>query len=283
MDLKADIPNEYEQSGVKYQQHRSEEFLLAEYKHLADSFRRNEDIGEKRVNFLIVLVTAVITALITLANLPALAGSDFETLNIEDVDLLMGFALLALLLLGIVTLQRMLHRNRVTDEYKRAMDMIRSLFRDWDQRIESYRPFVEMLRLSIHSGFQRALDEGKSNPVALELRQEFEKANIALSKNAQVGRRETGKKWLIKDKDTRKTYLIKKEGEKLNVYRPRKLGTGGLAEMGTVINSLVVAGLCVLLARFCSWPVGAQIGVALAGFIIAVVAQCRYMKYYYER
>ena len=34
-------------------------FLLAEYQRLADSFWKNEEVGEKRVNFLITLVTAV--------------------------------------------------------------------------------------------------------------------------------------------------------------------------------------------------------------------------------
>jgi len=43
-------------------------FLLAEHEHFGDSFWRNEETGEKRVNFLITLVTAVLAALVALAS-----------------------------------------------------------------------------------------------------------------------------------------------------------------------------------------------------------------------
>lgn len=111
------------------QQRGSEEFLLAEHQHFADSFWRNEEVGERRVNFFILLATAVISALAAL-----------EKIDSENISLLTAFALLALLSIGIVTLQRMLRRNRVTDEYKEAMKIIRGYFKEWDPRLEMYQP-----------------------------------------------------------------------------------------------------------------------------------------------
>ena len=112
---------------------RTEDFLLAEYRTMAESFWRNEEAGERRVNFLITLVTAVIGAIIALVN-----QSD---LTRETVYFAALFALLALLIFGIVTLMRLIRRNRVTDEYKHAMDLVRSFFRGQDERLQGYEPF----------------------------------------------------------------------------------------------------------------------------------------------
>lgn len=118
------------------QQRHSVDFLLAEYGYLGDCFWRNEETGEKRVNFFITLVTAAIAALV------ALATSKEGNLREANVYFITVFALLALLSFGIVTLLRMIRRNLVTDEYKRAMDSIRSLFRGWDEeRLQNYQPF----------------------------------------------------------------------------------------------------------------------------------------------
>lgn len=121
---------------TKDQQDQSVKFLLAEHQYLGDCFWRNEEIGERRVNFFITLVTAAIAALVALAT--SKEGNSRE----DDVYFLTVFALLALLSFGIVTLLRMIHRNTVTDGYKRDMDMIRSHFRGWDKkRLENYYPF----------------------------------------------------------------------------------------------------------------------------------------------
>jgi len=107
---------------TKDQQDQSVKFLLAEHQYLGDCFWRNEEIGERRVNFFITLVTAVIAALV------ALATSEEGNLEEAEVYLITVFALLALLSFGIVTLLRMIHRNIVTDGYKRAMEMIEAAF-----------------------------------------------------------------------------------------------------------------------------------------------------------
>jgi hypothetical protein len=96
----------------------SRDFLLAEYRYLADSFWRNEEGGEKRVNFFITLVTAVIAALVALATRQG-------SLTDGQLSGIAVAACLGLLAVGILTFKRLIHRNVVTDEYKRAMDVIR--------------------------------------------------------------------------------------------------------------------------------------------------------------
>jgi hypothetical protein len=123
---------------------KTEEFLLAEYRNLADSFWRNEDAGERRVNFFITLVTAVISALVALAT----RATDLRS---DVVSALVIFALLALLAFGVITLLRMMRRNRATDEYKRAMAQVRKFFKEEDERLRDYQPFPKSAR-TIGSG-----------------------------------------------------------------------------------------------------------------------------------
>ena len=52
---------------IQDQQKQSVSFLLEEYKHLAESFLRNEELGERRFNFFIALTTAVIGALVAIS------------------------------------------------------------------------------------------------------------------------------------------------------------------------------------------------------------------------
>jgi len=124
--------------GETNQEHFAIDFLLEEYKNLAVSFWKNEETGEKRVNFFITLVTAVIAALI------ALATNDKGYLPRETIPLITIFSLVGLLLFGIFTLLRMIRRNRVTDEYKKAMGTIRDIFKKFDyQRLKDYDPFKD--------------------------------------------------------------------------------------------------------------------------------------------
>ncbi|MFQ6102202.1 MAG: hypothetical protein ACE5OS_13360 [Anaerolineae bacterium] len=116
------------------QQRQSVEFLRTEYQYLGECFWRNEETGERRVNFLITLVTAVTAGLVTLAT-----SKEGDFLQEGDVYLITVCALLALLLIGLVTLLRMIRRNKTTDRYKRAMNMIRGHFRDGG--LQDYYPF----------------------------------------------------------------------------------------------------------------------------------------------
>jgi hypothetical protein len=123
---------------------RIDEFLIAEYQHFADSFWRTEELGEKRLNFFISLLTAAVAGLILLAT----SESSFST---SDVQWIAFFTGIALLLLGLSTLLRMLRRNDVADQYKDAMDLVRSNFCD-RYRLIDYKPFKKLPRTLFTGG-----------------------------------------------------------------------------------------------------------------------------------
>ena len=178
----------------------ADEFLLAEYRYLTESLWRNEETGERRVNFFISLVTAVIGALV------AFATTKESALDPGLIKAITIYAVLALFLLGLVTLQRLVKRNLVTDGYKRSMDTIREHYKQADGRLTSYAPFP---------------------PIP-----------------------------------------------------SRKPGQGGLAEMVSLINSLLAAALAAII----TYPAPVLvIGVSgLAGLIVSLVAQRLYMQRRYQ-
>lgn len=97
-----------------------EKLLMAEYERFAESFWKNEEIGEKRLNFYITLTTAVLAGII------ALVSSDHKNISDDTVCLIVTAALSGVFLFGVVTFFRILQRNRVTDEYKCTLDFIRA-------------------------------------------------------------------------------------------------------------------------------------------------------------
>ena len=125
---------------------RSIQFLLAEQRQIQESFWRNEESGEKRVNFFITLVTAVLAALV------ALATSKQGLIAANRLPLVVAYALLALLAFGLVTLLRMIRRNQVTDQYKRALDTIREYFKQADPALATYQPFARRRRRRLLTG-----------------------------------------------------------------------------------------------------------------------------------
>jgi hypothetical protein len=110
------------------QQNHSVELLLAEYQYLGDCFWRNEEVGERRVDFFITVTAALIAASL------AAIEQDFVALG-DDVVPALSLGLAALLLFGFVTLVRMIHRNVTTDDYKRKQNRIRRYFADKDPDI----------------------------------------------------------------------------------------------------------------------------------------------------
>lgn len=113
------------------QQH-SVSFLLEEYKQLGESFLRNEELGERRVNFFITITTAVVAGL---AAIWKVSDGGF------DLTLII-FGLAAVLLFGIVTVVRIIRRNLVTHEYLRALGRIRRYFTDRDPKILLHLPYL---------------------------------------------------------------------------------------------------------------------------------------------
>ena len=137
------------ETPAKHEAEGSEKFLLAEYGYLSESFWKNEETGEKRVNYLITLVTAVITAIVALAT----RQGDLKPGQIAWIAL---GACLALLAIGLLTFLRMIRRDEVTDEHKRALDDVRKRFRRRDATglLDGYDPFPRQ------AGTRRRLGRG---------------------------------------------------------------------------------------------------------------------------
>ena len=240
---------------------RSVNFLLAEYRYLGDCFWRNEEIGERRVNFFITLVTAAIAALV------ALATSKEGNLRKDDVYFLTVFALLALLSFGSVTLLRMIHRNIVTDGYKEAMEMIRSHFRGWDKkRLENYYPFK--------SGKDRKLGTGGLVDMVALVNSVIVTALCALFAFFYP-------KWNI--------WLVALLGFitawiGIFIYprnRYDKLGRGRLVQVVALVTTLILAALYALPAYF--HPGLGILLSGLLGFIAALLVQFIYVKHRYDK
>jgi hypothetical protein len=100
------------------------EYLLAEHRNLREAFWRNEESGERRLQFFIGLVTAVFGAL----GLIATTDKGWFSGRPERIFAAAAGGLVFLLLVGWMTLGRMNKRDRVSDEYKASLDEIRNCF-----------------------------------------------------------------------------------------------------------------------------------------------------------
>jgi 8-oxo-dGTP pyrophosphatase MutT (NUDIX family) len=115
----------------------AKDFLLEEYRSFTDSFWKNEQTGETRVNWFIGIVTAAAAGLVGLT-------SAEHRPHGESLRLIFVAVLFALLAFGVITLFRIIKRNIVSDGYKRAVDVIRELFVDnfdGDRILLHYSPF----------------------------------------------------------------------------------------------------------------------------------------------
>ena len=113
------------------------DFLLAEYHNIAESFWKNEQTGETRVNWFIGIVTAGVGGLFGFT-------AAEKRPHGEPLRLIFLAALFALLSFGIVTLLRIMKRNETTDGYKKDSARIRRLFAesfDEAEVLRNYRSF----------------------------------------------------------------------------------------------------------------------------------------------
>jgi hypothetical protein len=196
----------------------------------------------------------------------------------------------------------MLVRNRRTDEYKRAMDIVREWFEKEDPSLRAYRPFPPSLR---HRLKVENLDEvmrcvcKTPGAVPTELHEALS-ATPKLKGEAQIREIEEGCRWLLCTKGpcprwlpwpTSGRYLLKKTDGALAVYEPRKVHWGGLAEMVGVMNGLFFGALLALSAL--AWRIlqGSCVGTAriagavalgLLGLVGAILAQSLLMIWFYE-
>ena len=95
------------------------DLLFADLEHFSESFWRSKELGERRFNFFLTLVTAVMAGVVA-----AHTSKEFAE---KELQALQGYACAALLLVGLGTFLRMLQRNRVSDEYKTTVRYIRRL------------------------------------------------------------------------------------------------------------------------------------------------------------
>jgi len=146
------------------------EIMLKDLEIIEESIRHNEDTGEKRFNFFITVVTAVVAGLV------ALWTQDYPEHEVpEHVVQVTKLACLAMLLFGLLSFRRMMHRDGVTDKYKRITHYIRRRYRDTfkeDVRALADYEVVEMLeppknRTDLEKRARRIVQGGYTPSLAL--------------------------------------------------------------------------------------------------------------------
>jgi len=122
----------------------AKDLLLEEYRAFTNSLEKSEQSGETRVNWFIGIITAGVGGLVKIFSDGKIQG--------WSLRLITAAALLALLVFGIVTLFRIIKRNKKTDELIHELDKIRDLFR------KHFDPTL----LGDHRPFNRTLDSQDS-------------------------------------------------------------------------------------------------------------------------
>lgn len=97
------------------------DLLIADLEHFGEARWRNEEVGEKRLNVFITLVTAVSGGLV------ALATTDHAP-DEATMRRLVVVATAVVWILGLVTWLRLLKRNAVTDQYQATLTLIRQRY-----------------------------------------------------------------------------------------------------------------------------------------------------------
>jgi putative (di)nucleoside polyphosphate hydrolase len=130
-----------------------EKLLITEYVRFQEAFWKNEELGERRVNFFITLTTAIIAGIV------ALMTSETE-LSETEVRQIASAALSSTFLFGVITFLRMLKRNRVTDEYKGLMRYLR-------EQLSKLSPNLHEYELPFQPQQKRLLGGGLAETVAV--------------------------------------------------------------------------------------------------------------------
>ena len=118
------------QTGASDKRPSSVQFLLAEYQSHKESFWKSEELGERRVNFFITLVTAVLTAL-------AIREKGIID-SCGKVSSIFLYGCVASFIFGWVTLIRLVRRNLVSHKELRAVGRIRAYFTIMDPEISKH-------------------------------------------------------------------------------------------------------------------------------------------------
>jgi len=123
------------------------ELLMEDYRYIGETLQNNEVVGESRINFFIGLVTAVVAALVAFSTSDMFKNIEpYSELKLSVLLFIVLFALLSLLIIGILTLLRIVKRNFITDGLKQDLDNIRQRFNDFfddDNILWHHKPFVK--------------------------------------------------------------------------------------------------------------------------------------------
>jgi len=122
------------------------EFLLAEYSHLADSFLHNEEDGERRVSTFLAIAGAVGAALAF-----GIAKDDGWNPGRRSAPIIV--ALIVMLVVGVLTLERVVRRNVLADQYKEQLARIRTYFVQKDDPRLRLLPFNPYAKRERHKAF----------------------------------------------------------------------------------------------------------------------------------
>jgi hypothetical protein len=116
---------------------KSSSFMQAEYEHHLSEFRRNEELGESRVNLFLAIITAVLGGGAFLF-IKAMSDAQECKFLANEIYLIIACAFVVTLLFGYVTLLRLVHRNLASSEELRASHRIKKYFTERDPPICEY-------------------------------------------------------------------------------------------------------------------------------------------------
>lgn len=140
--------NEEEKVEIEKEDNGYINFLLEEYRYFSDWFKRSEETGEKRLNFFITLVTAIIAVIMTFIT----STTEFPEILSIYTPIIISL-LLSLLVLGILTFGRIIKRNKASDGYKKDIDRIRLFFKNkYKKNLHDYEFFHEIKGRKILTG-----------------------------------------------------------------------------------------------------------------------------------
>lgn len=136
-------------TGLNPTNNNPEDFLRAEYEYVTRLLINNEQLGERRIEFFVSLVTAVI-------GVSGLIGAsdimNFDIIGAENKTRMIAIIILisigTIVPFGFITLERIIRRNLETDEYKAKLDKIRRYFIERDKSIADYVAFDPYIQYS---------------------------------------------------------------------------------------------------------------------------------------
>lgn len=126
----------------------AKEFLLVEYSRYQEALAKNEELGERRVQFFLGLVTAAAGAIALLAT----AEKGAMSTHPEYITWIACGLSLLLLATGLLTYDRLLKRDETTTEYQALLDEVRRRFTNAGRNekqtlsLEGYDPFPQQKR-----------------------------------------------------------------------------------------------------------------------------------------